>query len=211
MKKELAIVTVLSIGLASVIAANAQENRFYPHGFYIGAGGSYNHFISDISMSQVPAYSLDKNIPGAYADLGYALPDLPLQFDVSYAEVRFSGHDGKPIVDGNYLKEGFFNATFNGNFGWSFIPFLTAGYGLTNAGYSGSDSNWNTAWQAGGGAHFRLTNNLMVDAGVNYQSLYNGQQRVVGTQIKEKDTATQFKLGITYFFADQHNPSTLVS
>lgn len=207
------VLNVAVVTLSLMVSAHAET--FYPNGFYVGIGGIY----SDINFTASASYagttlgttSLNKNIPGAYADIGYMLASLPLQFDISASDSVFSNDDGEPYTGSDYLKEGFFNMTVNGDFGWPVIPFVTAGFGITNAGYTGSTNSWNTAWQAGAGAHIRATDNILIDAGLNYQYIFNSNNQTQGITYAEKDTATQFRLGVTYVFGDQHIPPSLIS
>jgi opacity protein-like surface antigen len=202
MKKNLYIFSMNAIALMT--AASASAATFYPHGIYLGGGASYSWVNSTLISDDGHVTKPSSNSPGAYVDLGYAMVTLPIQLDLSYGTSLLSSDDTK-ITGNRSLQALFANVTLDGNFGWKFIPFVTSGFGVSNAGSHVDKTG--SAWQVGAGTHYRLDDNLMIDASLNYQSLFNDTGN---HQSSEKDKASQFKLGFTYVFGDQHIPPALI-
>jgi opacity protein-like surface antigen len=174
-------------------------NIFHPNGFYVGIGGTYTH-LNSYAVVDNEANRLTPWNWGGYADMGYALSSLPFQFDVSYNTSYLSHVEAKQISNTRYFQELFVNGTFNFNvnrfnlFNSPIIPFVTAGYGVTNAGNTVDERDY--AWKAGAGLHFITSKNMTVDTSFNHQAIFN---KTGSNFTQEKDMGNQVMLGVTFY------------
>lgn len=185
---------------STTTTATDTTNIFHPNGFYVGGGASYTHFNS-LAVSNNSAQRLTPENWGGYADVGYALASLPFQFDVSYGTSYLSETEARQISNTRFFQEVFFNGTFNFNvnrfnlFNSPIVPFVTAGYGFTNAGNT-VDKREQPAWKAGAGVHFVTSKNMTVDASFNHQAILD---MTGANSTEEKDMANQVMLGVTFY------------
>ena len=215
-------------------AQAAQANDL--NGIYIAPKLLYS--LESLSFDEGEDPSAQGQFGGAFAggyDFHYGY-DVPLRLELEYAlrsaatfdesaaidlgTLYVSAHHGADIKVQTLFMNVFWDIGWlAGNEGFSFIPYLGAGFGgaYVDTDYgahlnginvaNGKNAYWNFAWNVGGGLAYKATDNVTVDLNIRYADLGEAKVRVrdtvglgINEELKANMSAVEFLLGLRYNF-----------
>ena len=204
--------TLLLAGVAACLfSANAHAFDATP---YVSAKLRYSMLDNELKMTDDEGYSLklngDDNVFGGSIAVGIS---SAVKGGAIRAELEYNKNAKAKDTSYNIIKtevetqSTMLNAYYDIDTGTKFTPYVGAGLGFAKvkgtlkvADVTGSESQYNFAWQVGAGIGYALNDNVSLDAGYRYVDYGHWTTEDVEETDRLESTAHELYVGARYAF-----------